>query len=101
MAQNTTITCAAGVWTLLTNSNVTALRACNLGSEGVWLMATAGATAPAVPANAAPPPGAVPLLPNQTLAADLTLAQLFPGVSGANRVYCFAYQPTRISVSHA
>lgn len=95
MAQNTNITCAAGVWTLLTDSNVTALRAVNMGSHAIWLKATVGATAPA---NAA---GGLPLLPNQILAADLTLEQVFPGVTGANRVYALAPEGAVVSVSHA
>jgi hypothetical protein len=95
MPQNTTITCAQGVWTLLTNNDVTALRAVNMGSEGIWLQGTVGTTPPA---NTA---GALPLLPNQILTADLILAQIFPGVAGANRVYAFASTPTKVSVSHA
>jgi hypothetical protein len=98
MPQNTTITCAAGAWTLLTDSNVTALRVVHLGTEGIWLQATVGATPPSGLAGTA---GALPLLPNQILAADLSLADLFPGVSGANRVYAYAPALTKVSVSHA
>jgi hypothetical protein len=95
MAQNTNITCPTGAWTLLTNSNVTALRAMNIGSSGVWLQATVGATPPS---NTI---GAIQLLENEILAADLTIAQLWPGVAGANRVYAMAPDGSELSVSHA
>jgi hypothetical protein len=95
MAQNTTISLAAGTWTLLTDGNVTALRVVNLGEEPIWLQATVGTTPPTTPA------GALPLQPGPVLAADLTLAQLFPGVTGANRVYALAPRATSVSVSHA
>jgi hypothetical protein len=95
MPQNTTITCAAGTWTLLTDTNITALRVVNMGVEGVWLQATAGTTPPTTT------DGALPLLPNQILAADLELSQVFPGVAGANRVYALTAVETKLSVSHA
>lgn len=95
MAQNTTITCEAGEWTLLTNGPVDAIRAVHLGTEGIWLQAAVGLNPPASTA------GAVPLLPNQVLAADISLVQLFPGIAGADRVYAFAPATTKVSVSHA
>lgn len=95
MAQNTTIDCPAGTWTLLTDSDVTALRAVNMGENGIWLMATVGTTPPTSTS------GALPLLPNQVLTADLTLENLFPGVTGANRVYALAPDGAEVSVSHA
>lgn len=95
MAQNTTVSLAAGAWTQLTDGNVTAMRICNLGTEGIWLQATVGAVAPT---NTS---GALPLLPGQVMAADLTLAQLWPGVSGANRIYALATVASRVSVSNA
>lgn len=95
MPQNTTITCPPGVWTLLTDSDVDAVRVVNMGREGIWLQGTAGTTPPT------DVDGALPLLPNQILAADLTLEQVFPGVTGANRVYALATAETRVSVSHA
>ena len=95
MAQNTTISLTAATWTQLTDGNVTAIRAVNLGIEPIWLQATVGATPPS---NTN---GGLPLLPGQILAADLTLAQLWPGVSGANRVYAFSPSASKVSVSNA
>jgi hypothetical protein len=95
MAQNTTLTLAANTWTQLTDGNVTAMRVCNFGTEGIWLQATVGATPP-TNTN-----GGLPLLPGQVMAADLTLADLWPGVSGANRVYAFSPVAAKVSVSNA
>lgn len=95
MTQNTTISLPAGTWTQVSDSNVTSIRVVNLGTEPIWLQATAGAVAPTSTA------GALPLLPGQILAADLTIAQLWPGVVNANRVYALSPNASRVSVSNA
>lgn len=95
MARHETVTCAAGAWTQLTSGDVTEIRCQNRGQYPIFLQATVGATPPS---NSS---GAVSLGAGETLAADLTLAQLFPGVSGANRVYAWAGGATEVSVSHA
>lgn len=95
MARNDTINLTANTWVQVTNSNVSALRVQNISGYSVYLKATAGAGAPADIS------GAVLLQPYATLAADLTLAQLWPGVTGANRVYAVSDAPATVSVSHA
>lgn len=95
MARNDNVACAANAWTQLTNSDIAAIRVQNYGGETLALKATVGATPPA---NTT---GAVGLAPGEVLAADLTLADLFPGVVGANRLYAYAYSATVASVSHA
>jgi len=95
MAQNTTLTLTANTWTQVTDGNVTAIRVVNEGIEPIWLQATVGAIAPTSTA------GAVSLGAGQVLAADLTLAQLWPGVGGANRVYALSPRASKVSVSHA
>lgn len=95
MPQNATVAVPAGTWTQLTNADVSALRVQNLNGYAIELKATVGATAPTNDA------GAIVLAAWQAIAADLTLAQLFPGVSGANRVYAFSDAPALVSVSHA
>lgn len=95
MPQNTNIALTAGVWGQLTNADVTALRVQNLNGYEIKIKATVGAVAPTSDA------GAIVLAAGQAIAADLTLAQLFPGVSGANRVYAFSDAPALVSVSHA
>ena len=95
MAQNTTVTLVANTSTLITDGDVTSARVQNLSGYDVDLQATAGATAPASWA------GAIRLGPGQTLAADLTLAQLWPGVAGANRLHARSGFGVTLSVSHA
>lgn len=95
MPQNTNIALTAGVWGQLTNADVTALRVQNLNGYEIKIKATVGAVAPTDAT------GAITILPYGAIAADLTLAQLFPGVAGANRVYAFADIPAIVSVSHA
>ena len=95
MAQNTTVTLTARTWTQVTNSDANAVRVANLGTEPIWVMATVGAVAPTSFA------GGLPLLTGQVMAADLSLAQLFPGVAGANRVYVYSPYASQVSVSHA
>lgn len=95
MARNETIVLTKGVWTQVTNANAAALRLTNLGQYTIQLKATNGAVAPADVS------GAVPLRSGETLAADLTLAQLWPGVAGANRVYALSFEGASVSVSHA
>jgi hypothetical protein len=95
VAQNTDISIPPRMWTLLTNSDVSALRIQVLGRVGVLLKATVGAVPPTSLT------GGVSLAPGGGLTADQTLAQLFPGVPGANRVYAYATGGTVVSVSHA
>lgn len=95
MARNDNVACAALAWTQLTNGNATAVRVHNLGTQAIALKATVGATPPTDTT------GAIGLQPGETTAADLTLEDLFPGVSGANRLYAYAYVASTVSVSHA
>lgn len=95
MAQDTTITLAPGVWALLTNSDTTALRAQMQSGDVLLLKAAVGAVAPT---NTL---GAIHLDPMSVLPADVTIASLWPGVAGANRVYGMIPSGGTVSVSHA
>jgi hypothetical protein len=95
MPRHATVDLTANTWTLLTTNAVTELRVSNLGMEPIWLQGTATDTPPA---NAN---GALPLHPGETLAGDLTLAELFPGVSSVARIYALSPRAARVSVSHA
>lgn len=95
MARNANVTLPAGEWTQLTNANASALRVQNRGALSILLKATAGETAPTNDE------GAVELLPIEILAADLTIAQLWPGVASATRVYAWSPIACTVSVSHA
>lgn len=95
MPSNTTITVAAGVWTQITAGDVTALRVQNQGGWEVALKATVGAVPPTDHA------GDFKLAGLSAVAANYLLADVWPGVPGANRVYAWAAQPVNLSVSHA
>lgn len=95
-ARNTDISIAPGAPVSLTDGAVTACRVQNLSGWSISLQATATSTPPASRA------GGVALSPGGTLAADMTLAQLFPGVgSGALYLWAFVDIPCTVSVSHA
>jgi hypothetical protein len=100
MAKNENETVTNTEWSQLTDADVTAIRVQNLGSYPLWLMATAGATPPSTTS------GAIRLGAGLTMAADLTLDDLWPGVAGT-RVYAlvdYSAPPAAsviASVSHA
>ena len=93
---HTDIALPTATWTLITDTNVTALRVQNVGADIVLLQATSGATAPTSSG------GAVCLIPGEGIAADQTLADLFPGVASAARVWARPLNAvSKVSVSHA
>ena len=96
MPANTNIAVPASTWTQLTSADVTAIRVQHDGQR-VWIMGTVGAVAPVGSPSAL---GAVFIDGGRVLAADLTLAQLFPGVA-STRVYAYSDQAVSVSVSHA
>lgn len=95
-ARHQSLTVNPGAAVALTDGAVAAVRVHNPGTAIVELQATATAAAPTSRA------GAVLLRGGETLAADLTLAALFPGVgTGALFLWAFAPEPVDLSVSHA
>ena len=94
MPRNTNIQIPAVTWTQLTDENVTNIRVQNHGSSPIYVMATNGAVAP-TSVN-----GAIVLHSGEFFSADVTLAELFPGVSGPNRVYAYSNASVPVSVSH-
>ncbi len=95
MARNDNVAIAANTPVQLTNANAAAVRVHNMSGYPVILQATAGTTPPTSSA------GGVTLPAGGTLAADLTLAQLWPGITGANRLWAIAVLNCDLSVSHA
>lgn len=93
MAQNTTINLTANTWTQLSDGNVTVMRVMNLGTESIWVQATVGEVAPTT-TN-----GAIAVKPGEI--SILTLATMWPGVAGANRIYARSAPAGRVSVSNA
>lgn len=94
-ARNDNVTLAASAWTQITDGDVTAIRVQNIGTGTVWIKARVGAGALASLG------GSICLDPMMTIGADTPLTELFPGVSGANRVYAWSEAGGIVSVSHA
>lgn len=93
-AQNTNITCPSGEATAISDGTVTNIRV--VSTEDFYLMATSANTAPTTTA------GGIPILGFTVLAADLDLADLFPGVTGPFYVWAFPTSgPAVVSISHA
>ncbi len=94
-ARNSLVTLPAGVWTQITDGDVTACRVQNVGSDAVWIQGRVGAGS--ISSNS----GAVCLSAMMAILGDMTLAQIFPGIAGANRVYAWSERGSAVSVSHA
>lgn len=99
MPQSANIPLAARAWTPLTSAAVTALRVQNLTRWPILLQATVGAAPPT--ADAAGKAGAIKLGEDMVLGADRLLSEVWPGVTGANRVYAWTDIDGEVSVSHA
>ncbi len=98
MPQNTNFGVDSTIYTLLTNADVTAARVQNTSGVAIYLQANSSATLPSSDA------GAILLNPYAGIDASLTLAQLFPGVTGAARLFAKAASAGvggSVSVSHA
>ena len=98
MAQNIDVECSADAWTELTNADVSAMRIQNEGPQSIVVMATTGTSAPASE------DGGVRLRADSIIAANVDLADLFPGVTPGYRVWAMALgfeAEATVSVSHA
>ena len=96
---NTTIYMPARTWTLLTQTAVEALRVQAKGElTRIPLQATAGSVAPA--ADASGHAGALYLPAGSVLTADRPLADMWPEVAGADRVWGWSEAGSEVSVSH-
>ena len=94
MAQNTTVNIPAATWTQITDGNVTAMTFQNISGNFVLVKGTVGATAPTTL------PGSLRYNPGQG-ERNVALADLFPGISGVNRLYVFADSGAQMVVSNA
>ena len=94
MAQNTTTNIPAATWTQLTDADVTTITFQNVGGDSVLIKATTNTTAPTTDAGAVRyPPG--------TGERNVAMSDLFPGLSGADRLWAYAKDGGRVMVSHA
>ena len=94
MPQNTTVEIPATTWTQITDANVTSITFQNISGNFVRVKGTVGATAPTHLA------GALRYNPGQG-ERNVLLADLFPGISGVNRLYVFADSGAQVVVSNA
>lgn len=94
MAQNAHISLTAGQWTQLTNAEVTALTFQNLGDIYLHVKANTSTSAPTSL------DGAIRYAPTQG-ERNVDLADLFPGISGASRLWGWCSQDCEVFVSHA
>ena len=93
MAQNTDIVLPIGVWTQLSNADISAITFQNKAGNFILVKGTVGATAPTND------DGAVRYNPGQG-ERNALLADLFPGIA-ATRVYAYAPTGAEVMVSHA
>ena len=94
MPQNTTVEIPATTWTQITDANVTSITFQNISGNFVRVKGTVGATAPTHLA------GALRYNPGQG-ERNVLLTDLFPGISGVNRLYVFADSGAQVVVSNA
>lgn len=94
MAQNTTINIAAATWVLLTDANVTSVTFQNISTNFVRIKGTVGATPPSDLT------GAIRYNPGQG-ERNVALSDLFPGLSGVNRLYAYSMDGSAVVISHA
>jgi hypothetical protein len=92
MAQNTTITLTAATWTLITNSDTTAVTFQNQSFYPLLVKGTVGASAPA---NS---DGAIEYAAGEG-ETNIPLDDLWPGIV-ATRVYVFCTNIARVMTSH-
>jgi hypothetical protein len=94
MARNETVLVPASTWTQLTNSDATAVTFQNLSGGAVRIRGTAGTTAPTDFSGA--------LWYNPTRGeASVELGDLFPGISGVNRLWAWSESTGEVMISHA
>jgi hypothetical protein len=94
MAQMTTVSVPAATWTQITNADATAITFQNVGEGDLYVKGTVGANAPSTT------DGALQYASRQG-ERNATLSELFPGVSGVNRVYVWSQRAGSVSVNHA
>jgi hypothetical protein len=95
MAQNTTLTIQPATWTLITDSDVSAAMWVNVGSDTVWIKATTDTTTPTTKLSA------VPYAPGTGERASVSLADIWPGLTGRNRLWAFCDTLGQVTISHA
>lgn len=94
MPQNTTITLTAGVWTQLTDADINSITFQNRGGTHMFVSGTADVSAPS---NFN---GAIRYNPGQG-ERNISLIDLFPGLTGVDRLWAFSDSAIDVMISHA
>jgi len=94
MPQNTTISVPASTWTLLTNSDVVSATFQNVGSNHIVIKATTSTVAPTDLT------GGFRYNPGQG-ERNILMIDLFPGISGADRIWAWSPDGSSVVISHA
>ena len=95
MARLETFSFPEKTFTQLTNANAESARVQNESKYDILVKATVGATPPS------DLDGAIRIRPGEMISADQLFADLFPSLTGANRLYGWSEAEGRVSVSHA
>jgi len=93
MAQNTSTTLTAKDWTQLTDADITSITFQNTGGYHMLVKATTDATKPTDFS------GAIRYNPGQG-ERNVAMTDLFPGLSGADRLWAYSDQAVTVMVSH-
>lgn len=94
MAQNTTITLTAKAWTQLTDADVSNITFQNRSGYHMLVKATTDTTTPTDSS------GAIRYNPGQG-ERNVAMTDLFPGLTGADRVWAYSDHAVDVFVSHA
>jgi len=92
--QNTTISIPAATWTQITNADISSITFQNVGTN---YMLVKGTTSAVAPTNT---DGSLRYNPGQG-EKNVYLIDLFPGISGVDRAWCYSPDGTSVAVSHA
>ena len=94
MPQNTDIAVAASAWTMITDADVTSVTFQNKTSGAIYVKATTDTTEPANRDGA--------IVYNSGAGErNVSMSDLFPGLSGADRLWVWASAKGEVFVSHA
>ena len=94
MPQNTTKAVPAATWTQITDADVSAITFQLLGNSRFWVKGTTDGTAPTDTT------GAIIYQPGQG-ERNVSMTALFPGLTGADRLWCYTETAGQVVVHHA
>ena len=94
MPQNTTVSVPSATWTQLTDADVNTITFQNISGYHVLIKATTSASAPTSI------DGSIRYNPGQG-ERNVAMSDLFPGISGADRLWAYTTEQAEVFVSHA